>query len=341
MFRRSVWWFFAVVLVVTALVPFARADAASTSSAPERPDDTLHDLENAFTALRRDNHARARKLLARAVARFDDLAVDATPLDVAFASDARKPYRGRAHERVLATTLLAALDIERGRCDLAIPTLRNAAFLDLRTKPGQPSDALLIHVLALRCIDRLPGAQASDRERVREDLRAALAQLKQEKRLDELVALAARPSLRLVLDGVGPSVVAQGAYGERTSIVAGTPGGARVTIALGGRADKRVDEGDEDGIEVWSSTTQATTVNGRPFEDVLAKRAQTKAQHEAEGAALWQRARDSARNSAPTSTLATALLASTSVAHTSLANATDVRADTRYVHALFERATLR
>lgn len=367
--ERSLWWLFGVASVVLALVPFmgcattgAREsdddvvevvrgddDGPAPDEVWEGADDTLHDLERAFALIRKGKgkHAAARKLLERAVQRFDDLAMESTPIEIAFESDARKPYRGRPHERVLAAAVLAALDIERDRCDLAIPTLRNAAWLDARARPSDPSDAVLVHALALRCMERA-NMSASDKARVSDDLMAALKVTKEEKRFNEIVVLATRDSLVLELAGTGPTVVPEGAYGERVRVVAGALGGEPVRIKLGRSKAKKRDDSDVRDVRalVWSSTTQATTVSGRPYDEVLAKRAQKKSAHDADASAQWSRAREHGAGAVrggkvdPKQALAGALFATTSVAFASLANATDARADARYVHALFETATL-
>lgn len=375
-FLRSLWWCFAVACLAFALVPFvvgctAQRGARETDPdvvevvrgdddqpAPdetwEGADDTLHDLERAFALVRKGKKSSARRLLERAVHRFDDLAMESTPLEAMFASDGNKPYRGRPHERVLAAALLAALDIERGRCDLAVPTLRNAAWLDARANPTDPSDAVLVHALALRCIERMPGMLASDKQRVRDELRAALTVTKEEKRYDEIVALATRDVVVLELAGVGPSVVAEGVHGERVRVLPGSASGDDVVrIALGGQVRKHQTQGQtsdrQTNTQVWSSTTQATTISGRPYDEVLAKKAQAKSAHSANADANWSRARHSVNETLrdregsgvdPKKAIAGALFATSSIGFASLANATDARADTRYVKTLFETASL-
>jgi hypothetical protein len=383
---RELWWFLAVASVGLALVPFMLGCATGRSGGGSREsdhdvvevvrgdddvpapdevwegaDDTLHDLERAFALLRKGagKHTAARKLLERAVPRFDDLAIESTPLEAAFASDANKPYRGRPHERVLAAALLAALDMERNRCDLAIPTLRNAAWLDARAKPSDPSDAVLVHALAVRCMEQMSGMSRGDKQRVRDDLRAALDVTKEGARFDEVVALATRESLVLELGGTGPSVVTEGTYGERARIAPGQSApesGAKVRIKLGrvrtattATASTDGDDGDDARLIVWSSTTQATTVSGRPYDEVLAKRAQSKSAHDAGARDQWSRAQERSANAVrgarggkvdAKQALAGALFATSSVGFASLANATDARADARYVRTLFETAAL-
>ena len=114
------------------MVPWLLLYALAAGAVDEPADTVLNELDYGFYALRLGQHAKARALLGKAVATFNDLALDGSALERAFASDVHKPYRGRPHERVFASAVLAALDMERGRCDLALPTLRNAAFLDVK-----------------------------------------------------------------------------------------------------------------------------------------------------------------------------------------------------------------
>ena len=115
----------------------------------------------------------AAELLERAHASFSDLT---TPENMhsAFAADSDKPYRGRPHERVLTATSLALMDMLRGRCDLAIPTLRSAEFLDARWQPFPfGTDSPLVYALALRCNKQIH-ADASDIDRSRQGLLLSL-----------------------------------------------------------------------------------------------------------------------------------------------------------------------
>ncbi|MFH1807420.1 MAG: hypothetical protein ABIJ09_01650 [Pseudomonadota bacterium] len=135
---------------------------------------TLLALEQSYTLLRSALPAAAaqddaRALLEAAHASFEDLS-DPANLNVAFSADADKPYRGRPHERVLSTTLLALLDMAQGRCDMAVPTLRSAEFLDARWQPFPfGTDAPLVYALLLRCAQQSKGA-ATDVERARTGL---------------------------------------------------------------------------------------------------------------------------------------------------------------------------
>lgn len=314
----------------------------------EGADDTLDDLEEAFALLRTGKHAAARKLLEDATAHFDELALASTPLEQALASDASKPYRGRPHERVLASTVLAALDIERGRCDLAIPALRNAAFLDARMRPDEPSDAVLVHTLALRCLAR---AGKSDRDRAREELMRALAVTGDEARLADLETAIAGDVLVLALDGTGPTLVPEGSHGERVRTVPSTsPAAAGVEDVVVRGDDIRIrlgrgrSKGVTRGLAVWSSTQQATTVGGRPYDEVLGRRAQHKTRSLADGQASFTKGAttvtDAARTGSAKGLLAGALFATTGAGLTAMGAATDARADVRYVQSLPERASL-
>lgn len=148
---------------------------------------TLIALESGFSRLRQiepqgedpcqsDKNAAwrdAAELLERAHASFSDLT---TPnnMNSAFAADSDKPYRGRPHERVLTATSLALMDMLRGRCDLAIPTLRSAEFLDARWQPfPYGTDSPLVYALALRCNKQIQ-AESTDIERARHGLQLSL-----------------------------------------------------------------------------------------------------------------------------------------------------------------------
>lgn len=325
-------------------------------------DPTLDALEQAFLALRDGDHDDARAWLEDATAAFDDLALEGTTLEKAFAADASKPYRGRPHERVLASVVLAALDIERGRCDLALPSLKNAAWLDARSDPQDTTDVALVHVLSLRCLKQL-NAAAVDVERARDDLRRALAVAGSPGRAFELEALAVAPDLALAFDGEGPEVRTAGDAGERAIFVpasstaasptgrveeARVPAGA-VILQLGTRRAVAAT-----GLAVWSSTYQATTVQGRPFEEVLRERAAFRRRSLNEGSRLVHEglrgvttAVDRGR-SAPgadrQTTLAAVLsggaVATAGMGLAALGAATDARADLRSVTTLFERGVL-
>jgi hypothetical protein len=124
-------------------------------------DATWLQLEQAFALLRHadgdDDVVRARSFLEPAFASFEDLR-DPENLNVAFTADAETPYRGRPHERVLAATTLALTDAAKGRCDLALPTLKAAEFLDVRwQRLAFGTDATLVYALARWCLRETSG----------------------------------------------------------------------------------------------------------------------------------------------------------------------------------------
>jgi hypothetical protein len=104
------------------------------------------------------------------------------------------------------------------------------------------------------------------------------------------------------------------------------------------------------GIALWSSWQQATTVDGRPFDEVLAKRAALKDSSERQGRRLADTSMASlktALETAPKNTSARngALVNAgvhgvAGVAALALSGAVDARADDRAVDALFERVVL-
>lgn len=281
-------------------------------------DPTLHAVDRAFELLpERKKHMQARQLLVRATSTFDDQSLDGSDLEHAFAGDANKPWRGRPHERVLAHVVLAALEMERGRCDLALPSLKAAAFYDAKAAVDDVSDAVVVHALTLRClIDEGADDGEVDAARARLDPRVA--------------ALALDPQARLVLDGRGPRYQRSGGHGEDVVVVG--RGGIvvdPVVIALSRRAQpsKRL----RGGVVVWDSLQQATTVQGRPYTKVLAERAKFKARHEQDA----QRNLDASRSSLQNGDIVTA------AAHVgfgaglwSIASLADARADDRYVDHL-------
>ena len=345
----------AVTAIAMALPGCAHADAMGGGD--DARDAVLDDLSDAFADLRSADHDGAHRSLARATAQFDDLHLDGGALEEALMSDADKPYRGRPFERVLAEVTLAALDIERGRCDLALPTLLQAAFLDAKANPKDASDAVVVHALTLRC---LVHTKASDGDvvRARDALRTAVGATGGSADVaDEVEALALRDDAALAFDGTGPSVRLDGDAGERAVIVPSTaPAPAQVLAAAVPDDAVIVRLGDATtpvaatparadafapgrGLVVWSSTAHATSVHGRPFTEVLQQRAAFRAQSLAKGRARIRAASMTTRRDAG-SALAAAYLASSGATLTALAAATDARADDRCVEGLFERIVL-
>ncbi len=346
-------------LAGAALLGTALALAAPASAAASTGDDVLDALDRGFAALRAGNHTKARWGLERAAARLDDLTVDAPlvggpALEEAFASDADKPYRGRPHERVLAEALLAALDIERSRCDLALPALHQAAFFDVKASRADTSDAVLVHALTLRCLVATHAGDA-DLARARADLRSAAGD-----RAGDVERAVLADDAALALDGDGPTVRADGENGERALIVPSThpaPAGVADAVAdadaavirlgrigvrasLGGVA--RTPLSRRAGLVVWSSTAQATTVHGRPFEELLRSRSAFRSQSIRDGTGMVQKSLSTV-TAAPLDArhlLAGAIWAGAGAGLTAAGAATDARADVRSVDGLFERVVL-
>ncbi|MBM4280383.1 MAG: hypothetical protein FJ137_06350 [Deltaproteobacteria bacterium] len=314
----------------------------------------LADIDDAFALLVRDDdrtHAAARRRLARAARSFDDLRVGDDVLRQALVGDANKPWRGRAYERVLSLVTLAALDVERGRCDLALPTLRNAALHDARVAPAAhrgDSDAVVVFALALRCLadgDESVGgaAAAADVARARDDLRRAVAAAGGGDDDDAVRAVERRvrdPGARLVFTGWGPAFARAGVHGERLELQPRDEDDGIAAVARLGSGAPRGDAGLHEAWAAqatlaWSSTTQATAVRGRPFDSVRAARARDK-----DAAAAAGQAALAAAWAAPPTGWTTTTLVGRGVQATGGAGllvvgaALDARADDRFVAAL-------
>lgn len=149
-------------------------DVVQRAVVAEPRDATLIQLEQAFALLRRaksdDDVARARAVLEQAFTSFEDLR-DPENMSVAFTVDRNTPYRGRPHERVLAATTLALTDAVNGRCDLALPTLKAAEFLDVRwQRLAFGTDAAAVYALSVYCLAETNG-RPEDVRRAEEGLR--------------------------------------------------------------------------------------------------------------------------------------------------------------------------
>lgn len=309
-------------------------------------DPTLERLERAFATLRAGgSHARARRDLEVATRAFDELALPGTSLEEALASDPEKPYRGRPWERTLALTLLAALDAEGGRCDLAVPTLKSAALHDVRVRRDEASDAPVIYLLLVRCLHEID-APADDVERARDELGRSLALDGGALTVAELEHAALAPALRLAFDGAGPTLEGAGRHGESALVHADAvdaghpqvtrarPERAAVVVRIG-RDAPRDTAADVEGVALWSSARQASTVGGRPFDEVLRERAAMKDSAMREGERLfhdgWRRA---GASRGQVGALATA---AAGVGLFAAGAVVDARADLRHVEALFGR----
>lgn len=337
----------ALLCVCVLLSGCAHVDEAPT-------DPTLDRLERAYATLRSGGpHERARRDLERAAASFEDLALPGTSLEEALASDPDKPYRGRPWERTLSLVLLAALDAERGRCDLAVPSLKTAALLDLRSARGEASDAPVVYALLLRCLHEV-GAPPADLERARAELQSSLAlagSAAETAKLDaaELERRALAPTLLVALDGDAPTLAPAGQYGEsailrvdateaaRPQVARARPAPDAVVLRLGKKGSRQLPQ-DAEGWSLWSSARQAGTIGGRPFDEVLRERARLKGQAMGEGQRLFdqgvQRVRDprGLPGAAATAAAGLGLFAAGAVL--------DARADTRTIAGLFGRVLL-
>ncbi|MCC7108373.1 MAG: hypothetical protein IT382_03740 [Deltaproteobacteria bacterium] len=340
------------VLSVSLLTGGALSGCAHVDAPDQDP--TLDQLERAYATLRAGGpHERARRALERAAASFEDLALPGTSLEEALASDPHKPYRGRPWERTLSLVLLAALDAERGRCDLAVPSLKSAALLDLRAEKGEASDAPVIYALLLRCL-REVGAPGADLERTRDELRRSLALAGSDAKLAgldaaELERRALAPTLLLALDGEAPTLEAAGQYGEsallrvdateatRAQVARARPAKDAIVLRLG-KKGPQTGPPDAEGISLWSSARQAGTIGGRPFDEVLRERAAMKGQAMREGERLAHDGLKRAR--APGALLGAAATAAAGVGLFAAGAVVDARADTRTVSGLFGRVIL-
>ncbi len=139
-------------------------------------DSTLIGLEYALSHLRSENGdtQQAKAFLEQSVLTFEDLKAPKN-MSSAFSQDIDKPYRGRAHERVFASMLLAMLDMTEGRYDMAIPSLKNAEFLDARWQAMKyGTDSPLIYALELFALKQNQQVGTGDFDRARFGLENAL-----------------------------------------------------------------------------------------------------------------------------------------------------------------------
>ena len=144
---------------------------------------------------------QAHGLLAYAHKHFADLR-DPDNFNQVFSSDVDKPYRGRPHERVLTTVMLALLDMLHNRPEMALPALVDAEFLSARWKTfAFGTDAPLVYALMLRCQQQLQ-APEQDKKRSAEALaRSVRLQVSREpllQLLQDVTASVARPNAAAV-----------------------------------------------------------------------------------------------------------------------------------------------
>ncbi|HEY1099009.1 MAG TPA: hypothetical protein VGF99_08770 [Myxococcota bacterium] len=332
-------------------------------------DPTLAEVERAFSTLRADRPLaarRARASLEKATPAFDDLDTADNDLQRAFRSDVRKPWRGLPHERVLTLTTLAALDVGAGHCDLALPTLKNAAFHDLRlevAKARTDTDAVVVHALLLHCL-RTQKASAGDIAAAEAAFDDALAlqqpttptpttpaattsTAKATTRAD-IEAVLAGKNPRLVYVGTAPKLARSGAQGEVVSFTAVADDAVAFVVPL--TAGGRKPRGDQEhkawaaidrGIEVWSSSTQATTAQGRDIKALLAQRATQKQAIDSSANSSINRGLSSATSAnSPGGAAVGAGLVIAGLGMKAVGSSVDARADTRQIQALPDRIYL-
>jgi len=162
------------------LEPLVKAQPVADSEIEKEAQDNKKDatllyLMQAFALLRNgdlntdEQIKRSKTFLEQAAMSFADLK-DPENLSYAFTPDANVPYRGRPHERVLSQMMLALLDMSQERYDMALPTLRDAEFLDARWQPlPYGSQSPMIYALMLLALHHMRAAKA-DLERAREGL---------------------------------------------------------------------------------------------------------------------------------------------------------------------------
>lgn len=167
---------FAQASLIDDLVSGTILSEAATDQAMQNPKNASYvAMMEAFNILRygnvqdSNNQALILKYLSFAEGTFADLRKPDN-FSEAFSADADTPYRGRPHERVLTAMMLGIMDMSRGRYDMALPSLKNAEFLDARWQPmPYGSDAPMVYALMVRSL-KMIGASAQDRERAHQGL---------------------------------------------------------------------------------------------------------------------------------------------------------------------------
>jgi hypothetical protein len=218
---------------VAVLALLACGLATGAVAGPPRIDDpVLRDVERAFATLRADRPAvaaRARAVLADVAAALDDLADERASLEAALGGDDGAAWRGLPHERVFILLTLAALDVDAGRCDLALPTLKNALHhrdrgLVQRGEVVPDDDHALADVLRARCAI-VAGVG---------DVEAARAALRARPDGEALHAAATAPALVLEFVGRAPGIAATGVGGEQGRLVWRDDDAIAFTVTIGG-----------------------------------------------------------------------------------------------------------
>lgn len=256
--------------IVALTVSSTTTWAAPATKTPLPSDETQSALELAYRRLRLHettakpgqatsaHESSAYRLLERAAARFDDLDDDRDALAAAVGGDASAAWRGRPYERVMALLTLATLDVRKRRCDLALPTIKNAMHMRTqgRLQAGASAgaadhDVVLANVLRLRCaaITR-DEALAHD---VTAELRAAVGD---GAAADAFIAMATAPVVVVRFVGRAPAIEARGAHGEVAAVVHHTDTATAFSVTLGSR---RRAVAAADATTVYDLKQEATT----------------------------------------------------------------------------------
>jgi hypothetical protein len=312
-----------MIHTVVALALVAAVAAPSTTDPLERGLETAFAtlLDNDDPSLRRA-HTQARRSLERCVEVFDDVDVDGSALERAYASDPKKPYRGRPHEQLAAHLTLAALDLERGRADLALPSLRTARLIATRR---DVKDAVVVvdalAYVALRAEHSAGRATAAEVAAARVDVPAAVAAAVDAADGDRVVALRLR--------GFAPTLVSAGSAGESVTLVPNTAARRPHAIALARGVD--VDADAVTVVAAFAAAAAAGLTKARAFDATLADRAQQKARAQSEAQRAWQDSQRAAQTGHAGGLAAAALFGVMGAGRVTEAAVVDARADVRVV----------
>lgn len=151
--------------------PFLKSEPISLealSSIKEKSpkDEVFAELLQAFALMRtgtieeKSTQKEIMDLLASSVSSFEDM-TDTVNVSKAFSLDEGKRFLGNATERMISSAMLGVFYMAQNRCDIALPYLRNAEFLDARfQKMPFGTDAPFIYALMYRCLKNTSQDQA-------------------------------------------------------------------------------------------------------------------------------------------------------------------------------------
>lgn len=256
-----------MLALLTLTAALSLSSSPSSSATTRMPDDpVLRDVEQAFGILRANRPgaaSRARGHLTRVAAALDDLDPARSDVALALAGDGAAPWRGLPHERVLALLTLAALDVDAGRCDLALPTLKNAehhqaraalaAGVTVDAAAAAAADLVLADLLRLRCAhqDGADAAIDADAAAIRNAVLARPGGAR-------LANAAVGKTLDLVFRGHTPTIEATGANGEQAVLRHHDDSDVAFVIRLGSSARRgRAVADPKHAAIVWDVHTQA------------------------------------------------------------------------------------